>query len=137
MRDLDRILDSKFTLVAALQRYGEMRPDELADCELMLAEHPKLTIAYIEKVEGKFTDEPPRFFSCLVDATCELDAATGRRRPRLRIELPGHPVLGNGKSDNQNHAIVFSRGAIIQAIDAKPGGLPGGVAQGGERAQGV
>ena len=120
--DLDRILDSKFTLVAALQRYGEMRPDELADCELMLAEHPKLTIAYIEKVEGKFTDEPPRFFSCLVDATCELDAATGRRRPRLRIELPGHPVLGNGKSDNQNHAIVFSRGAIIQAIDANQEG---------------
>ena len=31
-------------------------------------------------------------------------------------------VLGNGKSDNQNHAIIFSRGAVIQAIDANQDG---------------
>ena len=46
----------------------------------------------------------------------------GRRVPRHRVQLPGHPILGNGKSDNQNHAIIFSRGAIIQAIDANQEG---------------
>ena len=32
---------------------------------------------------------------------------TRRRRPKLRIELPGNLILGNGKSDNQNHPIIF------------------------------
>ena len=62
------------------------------------------------------------FYSCMVDADCARVGATGRRAPRFRIMLPGHPILGNGKSDNQNCAIVFSRGAIIQAIDANQEG---------------
>jgi hypothetical protein len=37
-------------------------------------------------------------------------------RPTYRIELPGFPVLGNGKSDNQNMAIPYTRGPIVQVI---------------------
>lgn len=29
----------------------------------------------------------------------------------------GNPVLGEGKPENQNHAIIFTRGELIQAID--------------------
>ena len=38
----------------------------------------------------------------------------GGRSPKYRIELPGPPILGDGKGDNQNHAIIFTRGAIVQ-----------------------
>lgn len=33
------------------------------------------------------------------------------------IKLPGDPKLGEGKPENQNHAIVFTRGEAIQTID--------------------
>ena len=58
----------------------------------------------------------------MIDGSCQLDKMSNRRLPKYRIELPGHPILGNGKSDNQNHAIVFTRGEIIQAIDANQEG---------------
>ena len=83
---------------------------------MLLAEFPSLNIAYIDEVDDATSGER-RYFSCLVDGTCPKDEATGRRRPLHRVELPGHPILGNGKGDNQNSAIIFSRGAIIQAID--------------------
>ncbi|KAK1324015.1 Callose synthase 10 [Acorus calamus] len=33
------------------------------------------------------------------------------------IRLPGSPKLGEGKPENQNHAIIFSRGECLQTID--------------------
>ena len=33
------------------------------------------------------------------------------------VKLPGRPLLGEGKPENQNHAIVFTRGELLQAID--------------------
>ena len=120
-----KIVDSKFCLLGALQRYGVMRPDELADVEVMLAEFPSMCIAYIH--EEKRADGGITFYSCLVDGKCEAEfdeegKPTGRRRARYKVELPGHPILGNGKSDNQNHAIIFTRGNILQAIDANQEG---------------
>lgn len=34
-----------------------------------------------------------------------------------RVKLPGNPVFGEGKPENQNHAMMFTRGEHIQAID--------------------
>ena len=34
-----------------------------------------------------------------------------------RIELPGPPNIGEGKPENQNHAIIFTRGEALQTID--------------------
>ncbi|KAJ7598333.1 glycosyl transferase [Mycena floridula] len=58
----------------------------------------------------------PRIFSALIDGHSEFVGE--KRRPKFRIELPGNPILGDGKSDNQNHAIVFYRGEYLQLIDA-------------------
>ncbi|KAH9038052.1 1,3-beta-glucan synthase component-domain-containing protein [Lactarius pseudohatsudake] len=33
------------------------------------------------------------------------------------IEFPGNPILGDGKSDNQNHAIIFYHGECLQLLD--------------------
>lgn len=124
--ELHELLGAKFTCLAACQRYQTMSRAELLDVEALLDEFPSLCIAYIEMEEPPAPPgappRPPLFFSCLTDGSCELDTATGRRLPRHRVQLPGHPILGNGKSDNQNHAIIFSRGAIIQAIDANQEG---------------
>ncbi|CAN0557580.1 unnamed protein product, partial [Ectocarpus sp. 12 AP-2014] len=34
-----------------------------------------------------------------------------------RVKLPGNPVVGEGKPENQNHAMIFTRGEHLQAID--------------------
>lgn len=34
-----------------------------------------------------------------------------------RIKLPGSAKIGEGKPENQNHAIIFTRGEAVQAID--------------------
>uniref|UniRef100_A0A0E0NCD5 1,3-beta-glucan synthase n=1 Tax=Oryza rufipogon TaxID=4529 RepID=A0A0E0NCD5_ORYRU len=34
-----------------------------------------------------------------------------------RIKLPGPPLIGEGKPENQNHAIIFTRGEALQTID--------------------
>lgn len=35
-----------------------------------------------------------------------------------RIKLPGPPAkIGEGKPENQNHAIIFTRGEALQTID--------------------
>lgn len=34
-----------------------------------------------------------------------------------RIKLPGQPNIGEGKPENQNHAIIFTRGKALQTID--------------------
>ena len=33
------------------------------------------------------------------------------------IKLPGNPILGEGKPENQNHAVIFTRGDAVQTID--------------------
>lgn len=34
-----------------------------------------------------------------------------------RVKLPGPPNIGEGKPENQNHAIIFTRGEALQTID--------------------
>lgn len=34
-----------------------------------------------------------------------------------RVKLPGPAKIGEGKPENQNHALIFTRGEALQAID--------------------
>ncbi|KAG8784614.1 1,3-beta-D-glucan synthase, partial [Ceratobasidium sp. 428] len=38
-------------------------------------------------------------------------------RPKFRIELPGNPILGDGKSDDRNHATILYCVEYLQLID--------------------
>eukprot|EP00405_Crypthecodinium_cohnii_P007093 CAMPEP_0206420490 /NCGR_PEP_ID=MMETSP0324_2-20121206/873_1 /ASSEMBLY_ACC=CAM_ASM_000836 /TAXON_ID=2866 /ORGANISM="Crypthecodinium cohnii, Strain Seligo" /LENGTH=1614 /DNA_ID=CAMNT_0053884383 /DNA_START=33 /DNA_END=4877 /DNA_ORIENTATION=- len=115
---------------------------EAAATEAMLQEFGKwISIAYIDEEVDE--DGVKRFFSCLIDAECGYTrpifnsrssaasasssaAAAGKavaaglamRKPKYRIELPGFPLLGHGKSDNQNCAVIYTRGEILQMIDS-------------------
>jgi callose synthase len=39
------------------------------------------------------------------------------------IKLPGNPILGEGKPENQNHAVIFTRGDAVQTIDMNQVGI--------------
>ena len=83
----------------------------------MLRAYPDLQIAYLEEESCKDGGEP-WLYSALIDDHSEFNTQTGRRKSKFRVELPGNPILGDGKSDNQKHAIIFYHGEYLQLINA-------------------
>ncbi|KAJ5638120.1 1-3-beta-glucan synthase component FKS1 [Penicillium lividum] len=116
-RELERMARRKFRICVSMQRYAKMTKDERENTEFLLRAYPDLQIAYLDEEPPATEDEEPRLYSALIDGHCEI-LENGMRKPKFRIQLSGNPILGDGKSDNQNHAIIFYRGEYIQLIDA-------------------
>ncbi|KAG2221245.1 hypothetical protein INT45_012366 [Circinella minor] len=115
---LDSIAHQKFRYLVAMQRYAKFSPEEAENCEAILSEYPHMQIAYIDEEPSNTPGVPSTFYSVLIDGHCPKIEGTYRRVPRYRVRLPGNPILGDGKSDNQNHAIIFYRGEYLQLVDA-------------------
>ncbi|KAL9107123.1 MAG: hypothetical protein Q9227_007903 [Pyrenula ochraceoflavens] len=116
-RELERMARRKFKIVVSMQRYAKFKKEERENTEFLLRAYPDLQIAYLDEEPPLNEGEEPRLYSALIDGHSEL-LENGMRRPKFRIQLSGNPILGDGKSDNQNHSIIFYRGEYIQLIDA-------------------
>ena len=116
-RELERMARRKFKIIVSMQRYAKFNKEERENTEFLLRAYPDLQIAYLDEEPPINEGEEPRIYSALIDGHSEL-MENGMRRPKFRIQLSGNPILGDGKSDNQNHAIIFYRGEYIQLIDA-------------------
>ncbi|XP_062083872.1 callose synthase 9 [Humulus lupulus] len=108
--------DLKFTYVVTCQIYGKQKEEhkpEAADIALLMQRNEALRVAFIDEVEtlkdGKVQKE---YYSKLVKGDIN-----GKDKEIYSIKLPGNPKLGEGKPENQNHAIVFTRGNAVQTID--------------------
>lgn len=106
----------KFRIVVSMQRMAEFNADEEENKDFLLRAYPELQISYLEKELNPETNKIT-YFSSLIDGSCEIDE-TGKRLPKYRIKLSGNPILGDGKSDNQNNSLIFCRGEYIQLVDA-------------------
>lgn len=107
--------DLKFTYVVSCQIYGQQKQQkkvEAADIALLLQRNEALRVAFIHVEENGGADGKREFYSKLVKADIN-----GKDQEVYSIKLPGDPKLGEGKPENQNHAIVFTRGDAIQTID--------------------
>ncbi|KEZ45482.1 1,3-beta-glucan synthase component FKS1 [Scedosporium apiospermum] len=116
-RELERMARRKFKLCISMQRYAKFKKEEMENAEFLLRAYPDLQIAYLDEEPPLAEGEEPRLYSALIDGHSEI-MENGMRRPKFRIQLSGNPVLGDGKSDNQNHSLIFYRGEYIQLIDA-------------------
>jgi 1,3-beta-glucan synthase len=116
-RELERMARRKFKLIVSMQRFAKFKKEEMENAEFLLRAYPDLQIAYLDEEPPLAEGEEPRLYSALIDGHSEI-MENGMRRPKFRIQLSGNPILGDGKSDNQNHAIIFYRGEYIQLIDA-------------------
>lgn len=116
-RELERMARRKFKICVSMQRYAKFSKEERENAEFLLRAYPDLQIAYLDEEPPLNEGEDPRIYSALIDGHSEL-LDNGMRRPKFRILLSGNPILGDGKSDNQNHSLIFYRGEYIQLIDA-------------------
>ncbi|KAL4565115.1 hypothetical protein LXL04_029200 [Taraxacum kok-saghyz] len=90
------VADMKFTYVVTCRLYGIQKRSGDAraqDVLRLMTEYPSLRVAYIDEAE-----EPSK------------DVI-------YKIKFPGPAILGEGKSENLNHAIIFTRGECLQTID--------------------
>lgn len=108
--------DLKFTYVVTCQIYGKQKAEgkpEAADIALLMQRNEALRVAYIDEVESVKNGKPStEYYSKLVKADIH-----GKDKEIYSIKLPGNPKLGEGKPENQNHAIIFTRGNAVQTID--------------------
>ncbi|CAL4912246.1 unnamed protein product [Urochloa decumbens] len=108
--------DLKFTYVVTCQIYGKQKGEgkpEAADIALLMQRNEALRVAYIDEVESVKNGKPStEYYSKLVKADIH-----GKDKEIYSIKLPGNPKLGEGKPENQNHAIIFTRGNAVQTID--------------------
>jgi 1,3-beta-glucan synthase len=116
-RELERMARRKYKICVSMQRYAKFSKEERENTEFLLRAYPDLQIAYLDEEPPANEGEEPRIYSALIDGHSEI-MENGMRRPKFRIQLSGNPILGDGKSDNQNHSIIFYRGEYIQLIDA-------------------
>lgn len=116
-RELERMARRKYKICVSMQRYAKFTKEERENTEFLLRAYPDLQIAYLDEEPPLNEGDEPRIYSALIDGHSEI-MDNGMRRPKFRIQLSGNPILGDGKSDNQNHSIIFYRGEYIQLIDA-------------------
>ncbi|KAD5803428.1 hypothetical protein E3N88_14788 [Mikania micrantha] len=111
---LEAVADMKFTYVATCQNYGNQKRSgdrRATDILNLMVNNPALRVAYIDEVEERGAKSHKAYYSVLIKAADNLDQEI------YRIKLPGSAKLGEGKPENQNHAIVFTRGEALQTID--------------------
>ncbi|EGW34636.1 uncharacterized protein SPAPADRAFT_144914 [Spathaspora passalidarum NRRL Y-27907] len=111
--ELEEFASRKYNLLVAMQNLENSVPLN-KDAETLFRAFPTLKVAHLEKV--KINDEVTEYYSTLLDVS--RTDPEGKLWRKYRIKLSGNPILGDGKSDNQNHSIIFYRGEYIQVIDA-------------------
>lgn len=113
--ELEEFSWRKFRLVIAMQKFQSFSQQEMEDAKILFEAYPQLKVAYLEE-EPSADGKHITYYSTLLDL--EHKDESGSYLKKYRIRLSGNPILGDGKSDNQNHALVFTRGEYIQVIDA-------------------
>ncbi|KAL5539883.1 hypothetical protein UlMin_043582 [Ulmus minor] len=125
------VADMKFTYVVSCQQYGIDKRSgnpRAQDILKLMTTYPSLRVAYIDEVEQPSKDRSKKvnqkvYYSTLVKAALPSKSIDSQELSHnldqiiYRIKLPGPAILGEGKPENQNHAIIFSRGEGLQTID--------------------
>ncbi|KDO28506.1 hypothetical protein SPRG_06745 [Saprolegnia parasitica CBS 223.65] len=115
---LDEMVALKFSYVCTCQIYGQQKASRLQqalDIDVLLKRHPGFRVAYVDKTKAG-VEGPVTYASVLLRAVGDLIVEV------YRVQLPGNPIIGEGKPENQNHAVIFTRGEFVQAIDMNQDG---------------
>lgn len=108
------LIGEKFGYIVACQVYGDMKRNQdpkADDIEALMHRFPHLRVAYIDCIRLN-RDGAAVYYSVLVKS-----GGRGNILEVYRVRLPGNPVIGEGKPENQNHAMIFTRSEFLQTVD--------------------
>ncbi|GAU28412.1 hypothetical protein TSUD_54640 [Trifolium subterraneum] len=112
---LEALADLKYTYVVTCQSFAlqkAMNDPRYKDTIELMTRYPSLRVSYVEEKEEIVQGRPIKvYYSKLVKVV------NGFEQTIYQIKLPGPPQLGEGKPENQNNAIIFTRGEALQTID--------------------
>ncbi|KAK6457483.1 1,3-beta-glucan synthase component-domain-containing protein [Scheffersomyces xylosifermentans] len=111
--ELNKFVKRKFYLLISMQRYQKFSDEEREAANQLFRSYPSIKLSFLEEETGP--DGKVTYYSSLLDVSNQEE---GIHTYKYRIKLSGNPILGDGKSDNQNNSLIFSRGEYIQVIDA-------------------
>ena len=113
--ELEWLVASKFEYVVTCQIYSRQQREDpekaKAIDEMRRTYADNLRIAYVD--DDKAEKDEPYFSSVLLGVEAETDADI----TLAKVRLPGQPIIGEGKPENQNHAIIFAHGEYLQTLD--------------------
>jgi callose synthase len=101
------LLAEKFGYVVSCQVYGNMKRDQDSkadDIDALMHRFPPCSCVHRTLPIHRCFSFP--FFR-----------VNEGKQEIYRVRLPGNPVIGEGKPENQNHAMIFTRGEFLQTID--------------------
>ncbi len=108
------LIGEKFGYVVSCQVYGSMKRNQdpkADDIDALMHRFPHLRVAYIDSIRLN-REGAAVFYSVLVKSD-----RRGGIVEVYRVRLPGNPVIGEGKPENQNHAMIFTRSEFLQTVD--------------------
>lgn len=108
------LLSEKFGYIVSCQVYGNMKRNQerkADDIDHLMHRYPHLRVSYIDTIRLN------RSGSVLCYSVLVKSDGKGNIQEVYRVRLPGNPIIGEGKPENQNHAMIFTRGEFIQTID--------------------
>ena len=118
--ELEPVVRSKFEYAVTCQIYARLRDSKKEDDKWKAAGIDELRRRYAANLRVAYVEGDPKkpaegFNSLLLG----IDGPVGAQKDVVlcKIALPGNPILGEGKPENQNHAIVFTRGEYLQTLD--------------------
>jgi len=116
--EIEALVRSKYEFLVSAQIFGTQRSARPGTLERFKAQAIEELIVSNRDLRVCFVHVPTDpsiedYASCLIG----VDESTGKCKIDYRVKLPGNPVIGEGKPENQNHAVIFARGAHLQTLD--------------------
>ena len=118
--EIEAVVGQKFEYVVSCQIYNQLRASNeplarwKAQCIDALRHEfaQNLRVAFVDRTRdaGSKADE---YASVLLG----VDPISGEEQVLFKVKLPGDPIIGEGKPENQNHAIIFAHGEYLQTLD--------------------
>ncbi|KAG1709392.1 hypothetical protein DVH05_020047 [Phytophthora capsici] len=113
--EMNRISALKFSYITGCQIYSKQVANgdpRAADIDYLMKKFPSWRVSFVDSITEKSGEKEINRFDCVL-----VKSEGGEIVEVYRYELPGNPILGEGKPENQNVALPFTRGEYLQTID--------------------
>ncbi|KAL3902819.1 MAG: hypothetical protein SGPRY_011910 [Prymnesium sp.] len=116
--EIEALVASKFEYVVSSQNFHKLATSQNPESQQKAQFIDELRKQFPHSLRIAYVDEKDGVYSSVL---LRDDSETGEISV-IKVRLPGNPIIGEGKPENQNHAIIFTRGEYMQTLDMNQDG---------------